>query len=276
MVRYLAPQSDVQARFGGTRKSMIVSHKHKYVFIEFPNAASSAIHRELRDYCDGEPIMHPTLGRHGYYHEFLKDASFEEKSYFAFSAIRNPLDVVVSLYFKFKTNHNGIFTDPTKWKRNGGFVTDYDLGRFEFVTHTSVDFPTYFAKYYTFPPYDNWSSLSHREFDYVIRFENLQEDFAKVLGLLGIEPVRPLPMVNRTGAREEDFWSYYTPEIRAQATSAFGPYMKEWGYDFPAGWGDSPVPRSSTLLYHLLGLARRRLQWGSSLDAHLFRRLFGL
>jgi hypothetical protein len=38
------------------------------------------------------------------------------------------------------------------------------------------------------------------------------DDFAEVLKLIGIEPKRPLPVVNKTVGRERDFVSYYTPE----------------------------------------------------------------
>lgn len=78
---------------------MIISHKNGCVFIEFPDSASSAIHEELREYYDGVPIFHATLGRHGYYHEFLRSATAEEKNYFVFSCMRNPLDVAVSVHF---------------------------------------------------------------------------------------------------------------------------------------------------------------------------------
>ena len=197
---------------------MVICHKYKYVFVELPNTATSAIHKELCEYYDGIPIFHPTKGRHIHYQEFMRTAQPEERDYFAFSCIRNPLDVVVTNYFKHRTNHNGTFTDPKMWKRNGGWVTDHDLKKFRFIRETGADFPTYFERFYRFPPYDNWSRLSHQELDFVIRFENLQDDFAEVLELLGIEPQRPLPVRNQTSGRERDFWLYYIPEIRAQAS----------------------------------------------------------
>lgn len=182
----------------------------------------------------------------------------------------------LSVFISFKTNHNGVYTNPEKWKRNGGYVTDYDLGRFTFIESTNADFPTNSEKYYRFLPYDNWTGLAHRKFDFVIRFENLQDDFAKVLKFLDIEQKRPLPVTNKTGGRGDDFWSYYTPESWDQARKVFAPYLRKWGYDFPPEWGDSSVPWSSQALLHVLGLLRRRLQWGSSFDARLFKRLWPL
>ena len=188
---------------------MVISQKHKYLFIELPNTASTAIRRELCEHYYGVPI----LRKHAYYSEFLKMASVEEKTFFVFSCIRNPLDVIVSQYFKRKTNHKGNYTNPEALAERRGHVGRHALEQFIFVKNSSADFATYFKKFYKFP-YDNWSNLSHKEFDFVIRFENLQDDFAKVLELLGIEQKRPLPLVNKT-AEKDHFSSYYTPEIYA-------------------------------------------------------------
>lgn len=255
---------------------MIVSHEHKYVFIELPNTATSTIHRELCEYYAGLPELAPNVGRHITYHQFLETASPEELDYFVFSCIRNPLDVVVTNYYKIKTNHHGVFTDPKMWKVNGGWVTNHELAKFRFVQEAGADFGTYFQRYYRFPPYDNWASMAHKDFDYVIRFESLQEGFAHVLKLLKLEQKRPLPVRNPTAEREGNFWSYYTPEIREQAVRVFGPFMQAWGYGFPPEWGKISVPWSSQVLFRVIGFLRRRLEWGTGWDAQLFRKAFGL
>lgn len=209
---------------------MIISNEHKYLFIELPRTGSTAISKELRINYDGTRI----LSKHATYYDFLRIASPEEKTYFIFSCIRNPLDDAASLYFKYKTDHRQQFSQATA---HNGLAKYFTQRRFRFVQNTDADFPTYFMKFYRIP-YNNWSSLSHKRFDYVIRFENLQDDFAKVLKLLGIEQKRPLPVVNKTGGREEDFLSYYTPETIARAKWVFGSFMEQWGYEFPPEWGD--------------------------------------
>ena len=255
---------------------MVISDKHRYVFIELPNTATVAIHKELCEHYDGIPILAPGVGRHIHYHQFLATARPDQKGYFAFSCIRNPLDATVTNYFKHKTNSGGVFTDPGRWRRNGGWVTDRDLERFRFIRDTGADFATYFRRFYRFPPYDNWSSLAHKRLDFVIRFENLQDDFAHVLAMLGITPRRPLPVHNKTAEREEAFWSYYTPGIRRQAVRVFGPFMRTWGYSFPHHWGNIAVPWYDEVLFRAVGLLRRRLEWGAGWDARLFRRVLGL
>jgi hypothetical protein len=159
------------------------------------------------------------------------------------------LDVVVTLYFKFKTNHRE-YTNPKKQ------FTKSALKKFHFVKSTNADFVTFFQKFDRLP-YDNWSSLSHDRFDFIIRFENLQQDFAKALELIGLEQKRPLPRANRTAGKGDDFLSHYTPEIYQQAKSVFGPFMEKWGYDFPREWGDDPIPWSSHVLFYILAPLRK-------------------
>jgi hypothetical protein len=216
---------------------MVISHTYKYLFVELPLTGSTAIHRELLTHYDGEPL----LRKHATYSDFLKIASSEEKKYFVFSGIRNPLDYTVSLYFKYKTDHKLKFTNPRKIKKRKGIVSYIDTIKYHFIKEQEADFPSYFKRFYRIP-YNNWSYMSHKQFNFIIHFENLQEDFNRALGMMGIETIRPLPVVNKTNQRDKNYLIYYTPEIIPRAKRVFGPYMKQWGYDFPREWGESAVP----------------------------------
>jgi hypothetical protein len=227
---------------------MIISHRYKYVFVELPHTGSTAISAELRQLYDGSKI----LRKHSRYSEFLRIATAEEREYFAFSCIRNPLDVAVSLYFRYRTDHDGRYSKPR------GTVTRSDVELFKWIQRTGADFPTYFRHAYRRPvPYDNFSREAHTKFDFVMRFENLSDDFAKVLGLLGITPKRTLPVVNRTNQREADFVSYYPPELIRRARWVFGPFMERWGYRLPEGWGSLPAPVTARLAFGAIGSIRR-------------------
>lgn len=228
---------------------MIISHKHRYLFIEVPHTATTAISKELRENYDGIPI----LQKHARYAHFWEVATDEEKKYFTFSCIRNPLDSEVSKYFMFKTDHRNRYGDSKNWKKSR--ATPYELFRYNWVKNNEATFADYFKRFYFFP-YDNWTRLSHRGFDFVIRYENLQEDFATAFSLLGIEQKRPLPLINKTGEKKRDFSTYYTPDIRKRAKRVFGPYMKEWGYEFPPEWGDLSVSWPNQAAFDILGLVR--------------------
>ncbi len=230
---------------------MIISHRYKYLFVQLPRTGSTAIAKELRSCYEGEPI----LKKHSTYEDFLRVASKEEKKYFTFSCIRNPLDDAVSHYFKCKTDHKGNFTNPVRTRKRKGLANKLDAEIYLYLKETGADFPTFFAKYYRLP-FTSWASLSHREFDFILRFENLSADFATVLKRIGIEPKRPLPVINRTADRDRSFVRYYSPEIIPRAVQVFGPYMQEWGYEFPPEWGEVKVPRWAQLEYRALTSVR--------------------
>jgi hypothetical protein len=216
---------------------MIISHAHRYVFVELPRTGTTAVEKELKEHYDGQVVMN----KHSTYEQFLRVATEDQKQYFVFGSIRNPMDDAVSRFFKIKSNHSFRHTRLKSIKRRKGAVERYEDLLFRYVQGGDVDFPTFFKWVYRFP-YDNWASLNHKDFDYIIRFENLSDDFSGLLEKMGIEQVRPLPVRNTTKIRDRDYLSYYTPETRVQARRVFGPFMKRWGYEFPADWGQEDVP----------------------------------
>ncbi len=231
---------------------MILSDQHRYLFVELPHTGSTAIAAELTAHHGGQPILH----KHARYHQFLAVATAEQRRYFVFSGIRNPLDEAVTYYFRYKTDHQGRYSDPAKWKANGGSVSEHSVAQYLYLRDTGADFSAYLRRFYT-KPYDNWSNLAHRRFPYVIRFESLQEGFAAVLDRLDLPSAEPLPVVNRTAERRAAWWEYYPPELRRHAARTFGPFLREWGYEFPAEWGAVRVPVASRLAYRLLKPVRR-------------------
>jgi len=249
---------------------MVISHTYKYLFVELPHTASAAIHKELCEQYDG----HSIIRKHAPYHQFLRGATEAEKEYFVFSCIRNPMDMAVSVYFWRKTNHHNLFTNPEKWREQGGFVTSKMREEYDYIQKTNAAFPQYLRHTYRLP-YDNWSRLAHRSFDFLIRFERLRQDFSEALRRIGIEAARPLPERNKTDNRQQDFITYYTPETQAHARYVFGPYMAQWGYSFPASWEDVSVPWQGRAMFRLLG-AGRWLYWRYVKEAPFYQKLFRL
>lgn len=242
---------------------MIISHKYKYIFIEVPRTACTAIANELCLNYDGQRILH----KHTLYPEFFRMANAEEKTYFVFAGVRNPLEIVVGDYFKIKNNHKGNYTNPKSWRKNGGWLNERDLEKFNWIKNTNADFPSFFLKYYKLPV-DNLISLNENRFDYIIRFENLQDDFSQALELIGITKKRSLPSINKTTGKENKTLSYYTPEIQSRAIAICGPFMKKWGYDLPFEWGDNSITYINQLQFDILSIVRK-VYW------RYFRRTMG-
>lgn len=232
---------------------MWISHHHKYVFIQLPRSGSTAIGRELRDYYDATKILY----KHATYEDFLKIAGPEEKNYFVFSCIRNPLDDVLSIYTKYKKDHKNWYTNPEKVQRLKPWTRFVDKTSREFIVNENIDFETYFLKFYRIP-YNNWSELSHHKFDFIIRFENLSQDFTKALRMMGIKPKRELPWINKSLGRDSKFSKYYTsPQLTDRAKRVFGPFMNKWGYDFPKEWGPYTLSRYHRAEFAFYNIFRR-------------------
>jgi hypothetical protein len=231
---------------------MIISHQHKYIFIQIPRTASTAIGDELCLNYDGKRV----LDKHSLYFEFEKVASAEEKKYFIFACVRNPLDGVVGQYYKY--NHMETFTTPKYWKKNGGngWVTNKQLSQYQWITENNASFEDFFLKYYRIP-YDSWISIDTHNYDYVMNFETIEQDFNKVLNLLKISPKRSLPFRNKTSRPEQDIFSHFTPEIQQQALFVFGPFLKKWKYKFPEEWNNQSTPWLSQMEFELLGIVRK-------------------
>jgi hypothetical protein len=242
---------------------MIISEKHKYIFVELPHTGSTAISNELCENYDGERIMK----YHSFFHE-LQGKVTNKNDYFVFSGIRNPLDEVVSIYLKYKTDQ------ITEYE----IIADLDRAsrqRYTFAKNNS--YQDYLRRFYKIP-YDNWSCLSHSQFDYVIKFENIQNDFQTALCRIGLALKRPLPIVNPT-RQKRHYLTYYPPEIYDYARYVFGPFMKRWNYLLPYEWGDSSVPNFAEIVFAVFRLPRkiyyRYIQHSRSVFAKPFRMARG-
>ena len=85
---------------------MIISHKYKYLFIQNPNTGSTSIGYELCENYNGKPILY----KHATYLDFEEIATREEKKYFTFTTVRNPLDKMTTIYMRFLTDHDSWYT----------------------------------------------------------------------------------------------------------------------------------------------------------------------
>jgi hypothetical protein len=223
---------------------VIISDSHRYLFIEQPHTACTAIRNELVELYAGRPI----LDKHATYADFLRVATAEQKRYFIFSGIRSPLDEAVSVYFKYRTDHKGRYsTDPDS-------LSGIERETFDYVVAGESDYARYLRRFYR-RPFDNTTLIAHHRFDHIIRFEHLQRDFGRALELLGLEQVRPLPVVNKTSQRGSHL-DYYPPEIRPHAARVFGPFMRKWRYPLPSDWVGIRVPWSWVVAFRVLGVGR--------------------
>ena len=235
---------------------MKISHKHKYLFVELPKTATIAIGRELMENYAAEQI----LRKHSTYRDFLTIATPEEKEYFVFSCIRNPLQIATSRYMKLQSKQTNPEKTANLLQREGRQknVSYYrQQKQFNFIHKNDASFDRFLRKFYKHP-YDDCSQLDHHRFDFIIRFENIQADFRKVLCRMGIEPLRPLPVHHKTAAKKStELDDYYKlEESREWAKKIFGIYMGKWNYSFPEHWGEPEISVLTKLHYTLANYVR--------------------
>lgn len=199
---------------------MIVSHRHKYIFVGFPQAASTTISMELMENYDGIPLltMHanvPVLRR-------LKP-ELDIRDYYVFGVFRDPVEMVFTTYNKMRTNNHGFFTQPRHFHENGGHVSKKERRLFARIHREGWSFERFVQQAYRFLPYDNDFSLSHAYLDGVINFANINRDFDACLKAIGLVPVRELPVRNRTPKVSQ------LPELDEKiVTRVFGPFLRRF------------------------------------------------
>ena len=230
---------------------MIISHRYRYVFVEVPRTGSTAISAELRENYDG----HEILRKHATYRDFLRLATPDERKYFTFAAVRNPLDVAVTRYVRLKNDVQQIYHDPRKVAYRNSLASRVERRVHVWVQRTDADFESFLRRWYVIP-YDTWTTLDHDRMDGVIRFESLVSDFDATLRRIGVAPARELPVRNATPGRDRDWVAYYTQSAIRRAVWVFGPYMERWGYAFPSEWGPVHAPRWSYPMYGVAHVAR--------------------
>ncbi len=238
---------------------MVIDHRYKFIFVELPLTATSAISKEIREQYGCEPF----LNKHATYDDFLRKASAAEKKYKSIGSVRNPLDQTVSMYFKYKNDLDQRFSSgrkrPGKWLRKS-LAKNRDAERYQYIIQNDATFEQYFLKFFKWP-YSNWSILRHKKMDYIIRFEQLSADYKKIFTELGVPVSRDLPQANKTPEKKKDFWSYYASDkAKRRAKFVFGPFMRYWGYEFPASWSNIKEPGHAQFVYHLLNVPRK-LYW---------------
>lgn len=210
---------------------MIINHEYKFCFFAIPRTASKALSKALVEQLGSEDI----LKMHISYEEFMEQASTEEKKYFTFTIIRNPLDSLVSAYFKKKNDHNGRFSRGAF--KNGRPIGKRAMDEYNFITQEQATFSTYFKKFhqerYAIPRHEG----TVKKVDHILRFEHLQADVAQLCAEKGW-PALEIPVFNSTKEREKDFLQYYEPEVISLAIKNVGPLMERWGYEIPETWLD--------------------------------------
>jgi hypothetical protein len=202
--------------------AQMISFQKRFLFVHIPKTAGNSIQSVLRDYSEDELVAlrseqdgverfglrnpkykikkHSTLAE---YREALGNEQF--RRLYKFTCVRNPWDRMVSYYFTPTQS-------PETWDRKkfrstiskAVSVSDYlRLGPGEKDPFANVDF--------------------------IMRFENLADDFCIVCTALDISPTI-LPQYNRSN--RDNYSKYYDDELRELVRERFAAEIERFGYVF--------------------------------------------
>ena len=200
----------------------MISLQNRFLFVHIPKTAGNSIQSVLREYSEDQLIAlrkeqdgierfglrnpkykikkHSRLSE---YRDALGDEQF--RSLYKFTCVRNPWDRMVSYYFTPTQN-------PETWNRQ----------KFREMISKAVSVADYLRL-------DAGEKDSFANVDYIMRFENLAEDFRAVCIAIGVSPPT-LPRYNRSD--REHYSKYYDDELRELVRARFAPEIERFDYRF--------------------------------------------
>ena len=200
----------------------MISFQNRFLFVHIPKTAGNSIQSVLRDYSEDQLVAlrneqdgierfglrnpkykikkHSTLSE---YRDALGDERF--RTLYKFTCVRNPWDRMVSYYFTPTQN-------PETWNRK----------KFRAIISKAVSVADYLRL-------DNGEDDPFANVDYIIRFENLADDFRAVCTAIGISPPT-LPRYNRSS--REHYAKYYDDELREFVRTRFAAEIQRFNYAF--------------------------------------------
>lgn len=244
---------------------MIISHKHTFIFFKPRKVAGSSVQVALSEFCGPDDII-TTIGdftqevddtefvdharNYDGYFNHMRPWRIKQKvnkevwdSYFKFSIVRNPWDMLVSRYFWNKRalipqkgpmevlreiaekplniDRWGKLLFSIKRELTGGRLKEDDTFEdfLRKLPHNISNTSYYFDK------------KGNPYCDYVIRFEDLDGGYKEVCEKIGI-PYKPLPSLKTKTRKSRDYREFYTPETRDWVAREFAQEIEAFGYTF--------------------------------------------
>jgi hypothetical protein len=202
----------------------MISFQKRFLFVHIPKTAGNSIQSVLRDYSEDQlvalrqeqdgierfALYNPKykIRKHSTLREYRDTLGNEQfRKLYRFTCVRNPWERMVSYYFTPTQS-------PESWDRE----------RFHRIISKAVSIEDYLRL-------NENEKDPFANVDYIMRFENLANDFRTVCNQLQISPVT-LPQYNRS--TREHYSKYYDDELRHFVRTRFAADIERFGYTFEA------------------------------------------
>ena len=202
----------------------MISHKHKFIYIHIPKTAGTSIYRTVQQIYQHPLDLTPQWDyKHNIYKQHATISQLKNlyqipiSDYFKFTVIRNPYERAVSSYFWLRRllGHSTTFKDFLL-VRNG-----YDkINHFE----NNKGRKDHFLTQSEFIKINGIITM-----DFLIKFENLQEDFNNVCRKIGL-PKCNLHHINQS--KHKHYTEYYDEETKQIVAEKYAEDIEQFGYEF--------------------------------------------
>lgn len=212
---------------------MLISYRHRFIFVHVPRTGGSSVRRALEAYADGpgsNSQTHVAGGSRNALPPSMADLSAE--GHVAAAVIREALPPeVFSRSFKFAFVRN-------TWDRL--------VSRYCFITQTPQH-PAH-RTFLSFNGFDDWITMATSDtgkpqkdlladgggnllVDFVGRFEKIGTHFRLICERIGV----PAALPHRKASDRRDYRTYYTDHTAAMVAGAFGEEIEFFGFTFDSG-----------------------------------------
>jgi hypothetical protein len=238
---------------------MIVSHEKSFIYVAIPKTGSRTIQEFFRPYANllavgSSTNNHITINKIIELENFNQDLTSNlinhDIPYTLIANMRNPWERTVS-FFEYVRKYQNTITTSVIYKHLGILLnntsgtkdiikliftkdTDYQknwLNKHNIEKECRGSLKSYFQyqtqKYSYMEDYLNYSK--YKEKTYIIRFENLQQDFNFVCGKLSIEKIK-LPHKNKT--KHKHYTEYFDDETKATVAERYLDDIQYMNYKF--------------------------------------------
>jgi hypothetical protein len=203
----------------------MISFQKQFLFVHIPKTAGNSIQSVLREYSEDQIVALRAqqdgierFGLHNPKYKIRKHSTLAEyraalgegrfRDLYKFTCVRNPWDRMVSLYFT-----------PTQ------NTTAWDRKKFRKIILKALSAADYLRL-------NKGEEDPFANIDYIMRFENLADNFRVVCQRLDI-PATSLPQYNRSN--REHYSKYYDEELRELVRTRFAADIERLGYSFEEG-----------------------------------------
>jgi chondroitin 4-sulfotransferase 11 len=202
----------------------MINHKHKFIFIHINKCGGTTI----------DKLLSGRFGDHDDAPAYMLNYPNEFNLYFKFTSVRNPWDKVVSFYHyhvkrKWDLKWDWDATNAPTFTEFVKITSSYTKQKQESIFKGGPSPCTYHKRIASNQL--DWITDENQNImvDYIMRLENLQQDFNTVCDKIGIAK-KQLPHQNKS--KHKHYTEYYDEETKSIVAEKYAKDIEYFGYEF--------------------------------------------